>query len=290
MKSRSAHVRRGLVVASLAVAAVTGGSRPASASGTAATVNGESISVDEFQDTVSDVAAAGFIQLTEGGALVGGDEARAVLGEMITNLALRQQLEADGIDPDQGADEADPSQPDLLNDSERYRQLLGETGAYDLSAVEEEYESTGGANGLLCAVVMLPADEATAEEASAALADGGEFSDVAADLGIQIGGLGGGEAQPCAPTDGLDPQVLDPLAEALDAVEVGEATEAFEIQGSQVIAMAPPFDDVSSALAGDVVEAAVDDVVAAAVVTVDPRYGRWDAAAQRIVTLATPAT
>ena len=48
-------------------------------------------------------------------------------------------------------------------DSERYRQLLGETGAFDLTAIEEEYTATGGANGMLCVVVMLPGDEARHE-------------------------------------------------------------------------------------------------------------------------------
>jgi hypothetical protein len=279
-----------VVGVALAMAAVPGGSSTASASGTAANVNGESISVDDFEDTVTDVADAGFIQLTADGGLVGGEEARAVLGEMITNLALRQHLEAEGVDPDEGADEADPGQPDLLSDGERYRQLLSETGAFDLSAIEEEYTATGGANGMLCAVVMLPVDEATAEQVTEALADGGEFNDVATELGIQVGGLGGGAAQPCSSTAGLNPAVLDPLTEALGAVEVGEPTDVFEVQGSQVIAMAPPFEDVSSALAGDLVEAAVDEVLAAADVTVDPRYGRWDAATQRVVTLSTPAS
>ena len=290
MRLRSVRVRAGVVGVALAMAAVPGGSSTASASGTAATVNGESISVDDFQDTVTDVAEGGFIQLTADGGLVGGEEARAVLGEMITNVALRQQLEAAGIDPDEGADEADAGQPQLLSDGERYRQLLGETGAVDLTAIEEEYTATGGANGMLCVVVMLPGDEATAEEAAAALADGGEFTDVATELGIQVGGLGGGAAQPCASTEGLNPTVLDPLTEALGAVDIGEPTDVFEVQGSQVIAMAPPFDAVSSALAGDLVETAVDEVLAAADVTVDPRYGRWDAATQRVVTLSTPAS
>lgn len=287
---RSAPVRAGVVAVAVAMAALPGASRPASASGTAATVNGESISVDEFEDTVADVAEAGFIQLTGDGDLVGGDEARAVLGEMISNAALRQALEADGVDPDEGAGAADPSRPDLLNDGERYRALLGETGAFDLSAVQEEYESTASANGMMCAVVMLPADEDAAEDAEAALDDGGDFADVAAELGIQVGGLGGGATQACAPTDGLSPEIVDPLTEALGSVEVGEATDAFEIQGSLIIAMAPPFDEVSSQLAGDLVETAVAGVVAAAEVTVDPRYGRWDAATQRVVPLATPAS
>jgi len=284
--------RTGVVLAALAAVVGAGGSSPASASGTAATVNGHTISVDDFTDTMQEIAAAGYIQLSGDGALATGDQARLVLGEMISNEVLRQSLEAAGVDPGadapEGTDAGAASQPALLTDGQRYRDLLGQTGAFDLSELQEEYEASGEANGQVCAVVMLPADGDAADEAVAALAEGGDFTDVAADLGVQVGGVGGSADAPCGAVDSISSDVLDPLREAIADVGVGEPTDVVEIQGSPIIAYAPPFDEVSTTLAGDLVQAAVDDLLRSADVSVDPRYGRWDSASGRVVPLSTP--
>jgi hypothetical protein len=276
-------VRRALTgLLAVGVLAGPGGGRPAVASDAAATVNGVAISVDDLTDTLEALGATGSVS---------GDDARSVLTQMISNEAVRQALEAAGVDPDSGAEADDPAAPAIVADRDRYVALLGETGAVDTEAVRDEYEQTGSAGGLLCLRLFVVTDVEAGEEAMDQLDDGAAFADVAVEndptFATTGGSVTGDPNQLCFDPTGLT-EAAAPIVDAVSEAGAEQPVGPIETEIATVIAIAPPFDEVSGELDDDLVGPVIADIVANADVSVAPRYGRWDSATSTVVPLGQP--
>ena len=243
---------------------------PALAADDVATVNDVSISVDEFEQTLQDLGVTG--------DLVPGDDGRAVLGALVLNEVTRQFL------VDHGVDVSDVSGT-LQEQQAAYEALLAEADVEIPDGLSEEYESTGGAAGLVCVRLFAVADADAGEEAMTAIAEGDDFDEVGAATDPsfeQTGGSISGEAdQPCIRRAGLTP-AADPLVAAAAEGEPGTPIGPVETQVGLFVVMVPPFEDVRHTLAPLV---ARDDFVASSDITIHPRYGRWDGATSSVVPL-----
>lgn len=275
-----------LALVAVAVAVAPGGGPAAAAGDDVATVNGEGISRDDFETRIVDLLER------QGAAAdtITGEQARVVIREMVVNEVLRQRLVAEGIDPESGG-ELDDSTALVLAERAHYEDLLAEAGVLDVGAVQAAYEETGEANGLLCLRLFIVADGDAGDEARERLDDGEDFADVAADFDPQFamsaGSISGDPSQPC-----IDPTVLTeaaaPIIDALHEAGVGTVVGPIETDVATVIAMVPPFDDVRSQFEDAAFSPAIEEMLADAEVTIDPRYGRWDAAAGAVVPLDQP--
>ncbi|MGH8914814.1 MAG: foldase protein PrsA, partial [Acidimicrobiia bacterium] len=162
----------------------------------------------------------------------------------------------------------------------RVREVLAEDVAAptqeDIDAVVTEAE------GLYCASHILVGTEAEADDVLDRLEAGEEFADLAAELstdtasGAQGGDLG------CAPSD----QYVTEFADALSEAEVGVPSQPVETEfGFHVILLGddqiPSEDEIIEQLTTVAIGTATNEwfleQVAAAEVTVDERYGTWQA-------------
>lgn len=260
---------RRLAVVGAALIAAVSGPGPARAADDAATVNDVGISVDDFEQTLQELGAAGSVP---------GDQGRAVLQALVLNELTRQFL------VDEGVDVSDVSGT-FQEQQAAYEMLVAEADVEIPDGLSEEYESTAGAAGLVCIRLFVVADEAAGEEAVAAIAEGEDFDEVgaASDPGFeQTGGSITGQAdQPCVPRASLNP-AADPIVDAVGEGEPGTPMGPVATEVGLFVVIAPPFDEVSDTLAPLV---ARDDFMTASDISINPRYGRWDAATASIVPL-----
>jgi len=270
-----------LPFAALAALAAPAGGGPASAADDdVATVNGAAITAAELEDALAAVAS--------GADSVSGDQARQVLSQLILNTVTRDALADAGVDPDAGAADGDT----FLDDWQRYQDLFAEAGMVDLGEVGAEYEEAGQAAGQICLLLFTVADEEAGNEAMDQLADGAEFAAVAVEhdpgAATSGGSVTGDPDDPCVEAASLT-EAATPIVDALGAAGAGTPAGPVETELGLVVVMAPPFDDVSAHFDDAAVSAAVTDLIADLDVTVDPRYGRWDAAFG-VVPLGTPSS
>jgi hypothetical protein len=268
---------RRIVAVAVAVGAAASmpGAQPVAAGDVAATVNGVDISVDAFENTLTQLGA---------GDVVPGDGGRGVLRELVINEAMRQFLTDHGVDPDT-ATVAGGTTADYEQLRAQYELMLAEADVSAPDSVRDEYEGSGIAAGLVCLRLFGVSDVEAAEEAMDAIADGEDFDDVGADndpgFEARRGTVSGDPDQPCIEAASLS-EAVQPIFEALDEAGAGEPTGPVETQFGLVVVMAPPYDEVSGILAG---RAAFTEFLSTIDVTVNPRYGRWDAATASIVPL-----
>jgi hypothetical protein len=76
--------------------------------------------------------------------------------------------------------------------------------------------------------------------------------------------------------------------DAVADVGAGKPAGPVDTEIGTVIVIAPPFDEVSDALDDELLAGALAGIIAEADVQIDPRYGRWDAAAGSVVALGQP--
>jgi hypothetical protein len=220
---------------------------------------------------------------------------------MIGNEALRQALVEAGVDPGDGDDPASDgtapdgtaaaAQPQVVADRERYEALLADAGLVDVDAAREEYEATASFGGLTCLRLLIVDDVEAGDDAMAELDDGADFVEVASDLDdafAQTGGsLSGNPEELC-----FDPATLTdaaaPILEAAAEAGAGTPFGPVETDVATVVAIAPPFDEVSGELSAGLAGAVVARIVAGADVTVAPRYGTWDPVSGTVVRLGQP--
>lgn len=253
--------------------------QPASAADDVATVNGESISVDDFDEILESLGVT-----TD---TVDANAARGLLTDIIVTEAMRQLVESRGIDPGERADNA-PDDPGFAQDRQRYQVLLA-----DVDSLSDEYAAAGGIlEGLICLQVISVADAETGDDVIAELADGAEFAAVGAEYdptsAASGGWVSGDPAQPCLAVDQMT-DAAAPVLEAVADIEVGEPAGPIEIgEGFVVIVRTAPFDDVATAFTASPATAAVAEYLPTIDITINPRYGRWDAESGSVVALSAP--
>ena len=267
------------VVVALATVAGSSASQPAAAADDIATVNGESISVDDFDEILTSFGVT-----TD---TVDGNNARGLLTDLIVTEAMRQVVESRGIDPGERAENT-PDGPGFEQDRERYQQLLT-----DVDGLRADYEAASGLlDGQICLQAIGVADAETADEVLAELADGGEFAAVGAEYDPTFattgGWVSGDPASPCLAAEQLS-GAAQPVLDAVADVGAGEPAGPIELQeGFVVVVRTAPFDDVAAGFAAAPAMAAVAEYLPTIDISVNPRYGRWDPATASVVPLGQP--
>jgi hypothetical protein len=293
------------LVAAIALAA-PGSARPASAADDAATVNGDAISVDDFETVAEELGAAGMTPaITD--STVTADAGRQILTVMILN-SVREQFLAERGEPltDEELatqiDAATSQAPDLTGlgrdvlathfaYGERFAQIEAPTEA-ELAA---SYSASPASVGVICLnVISIVGD---ADDAADALREGTSPREVVAEAGngsrVQDECFSLGELALSVP--GLFRDLIElGSGELLDPIETSS--------GHQILQIAA-FDDIASELVGYFADPPVSPstgqaqtagdlllagYVLTADVSVNPRYGRWDAATVSIVPLGQP--
>lgn len=252
---------RALIVAAAAALVAPGGGAPARAADVAATVDGVDITVDDLEQELADNGAA------TDNAVVDGATVRRALGNLIQEEILRGA----GVDLD-GADNP--------------VQALVDAGLYDDAPARAEYEDGGGVSGdTICAFVIAFESADDAAEARDEIDDTASFRAYAQDNGLQSAGLSMDGSGACGSISSLIPDVVEPISSALADAGVDTPTEPVEIQDGHFLLIAPPFDDVATAVDSDAINEVVTSLLADAEVSVHPRFGRWDAARGAVVEL-----
>ena len=247
-------------------------------------MNGESISVDDFEAAVEDAGA-----VDAGTETADATTARSTLAGLITDVARGQFLRAHGIEPVEG----------------QIERQLRRLHAPDVSTLSDIYAERPATLGLICARLIPVADEAAGVQAAAALAGGEGFADVATRYSTEPsvteydGWLSGDATAPCLALTDL--QFDARLAATFVNADPGEPVGPFVLQTAQgpltFVTVVAEIDEVADAIEAFYDDASQDGSTASvgellfrgwlldADVTVNARYGRWDAASASIVPL-----
>lgn len=298
------------VVATAAVVALAapGSSTPASAADDAATVDGQSISIEEFE-ALMDAAGSVVPEYAADPATdtVSAERGRELLRLMILNRVRPEFLEQHGIELSDGdraaAEDAvaqsegpegypEPLRSELVDDL-AYSAATADVPAPDEDQLAALYRELPASTGVLCLnVISIAGDDA--DEAADALRDGDAPRDV-----VAAAGNGSRLQDECFSLGELSLSVPG-LFRDLVALRPGELLDPIATSNGHQILQVPLFDDI----AGELVDYFADPPVSpdtgrvpsagelllmgytmTADVSVNPRYGRWDATTADIVPL-----
>ena len=300
-------ILRRLVVAASVAAVVTapGHAAPAQAADDAATINGVSITVDEFDQFASDLAEAGLTQFapTEASRTLDGEAGRTLLTVLLMNEGRAQFLAEQGEEaPTESEIEdyyvalgADHPLQTLTGDSRVavandtiYTQRIDAIEVTDVEALRERYEARPASLGVYCATAVIVADQADAEAVAAAIAGGATAADAAA----TVDDADVTDWQ-CTPVSSVTDPVLH--ASIVDA-QPGEAIGPVSTADGFAVLVIDTWDDAAPKLESFFLRLEEGGETSAgfvlyqgflldADIDVNPRYGRWDPATGSVVIL-----
>ena len=273
----------------------------------AANVDGVEISRDDFEDTLTLLAAnpeTSGIEEDFATGTVAGDAGRSVLNVLVTAAASEQYLTAAGeavsdaereaVDSSLASDDPLRQLPDDVFELVLNLQAAGAArGRIAAADAQARYEASPAELGVMCVRHIVVEDEEAAREVLAELDDGADFAELAADRSAEPAATETGGAladpqsgAPCL-TIAAAEQSLDPafVAGARAAVP-GQPTEPVESSFGWHVILARPFAEVEESVVGVYGSQLFADYLATADISVDPRYGRWDAESSSIVALA----
>jgi hypothetical protein len=291
--------RLALVLAA-ALATSVDGHRVAAADD-AATINGVGITIDEFDEAVTELADAGLEQFapSPSSRTIDGEAGRSLLTILVMNEARGQFLADAGAEPVTEAD-IEAVYDELAADHPfqalegTARVAVAEDQLYverldavepDVAALQDRYEESPASLGVYCATAVTVADTAQAEAVIAAIEDGATPEDA--------GGESVSDWQCSTLASVADPVLLTSLLEAEPGDAVGPASTG---DGLVVLVIddfdsaAPKLenfflrleDESTGATAGSVL---FQGFLLGSDITVDPRFGRWDPTMGTIVAL-----
>jgi hypothetical protein len=265
--------RRTLVLATLAVPGLIG--QPAAAADDAASVNGAGIATDEFNELVTSLADAGVADFTPDpqSQTLGGENGRFLVTMLVTNEAARQFLDGAGEEPigeDDIAAAIEQNNPALNDLPDGARETVGSYLALparldeiepEVAALQEQYEASPTSLGAYCATAITDDDESSDWQCA-------QLSTVSDPLLRQelVEAAPGDEIGPVNTSDGLVTLVIDTWENAAPKLE----------------SFFRRLEDEGSVSAGAVL---FQGFLADADITVDPRFGRWDATTGAVVAL-----
>ena len=172
---------------------------------------------------------------------------------------------------------------------------LSQLPAPTAEELEAMYATAPASTGALCVSHILVETEAEAQAVLDELEAGADFAELAGERSIEPaaaesgGALAANDGNACQSV-GTFQTSFDPdfTAGALTAA-AGVPTEPVQSQFGYHVILARPFDEVGEDLAALIAtapgDAALTGRLATADITVDPRYGRWDAARGSVVSL-----
>jgi len=277
----------------------------------AATVNDSVVRRSDFERDLRELAAhPGLIDLTGGTAYsMAGDSARGWLNQIITWTAAEDVLDDAGLEPTQEAVDGIQAQlssnptaqelpQDMLDDVVRGAAAVESLSQIPAPATEEleaMYAEAPASTGALCVSHILVETEAAAQAVLDELEAGADFAELAGERSIEPaaaesgGALAANDGNACQSV-GTFQTSFDPdfTAGALTAA-AGVPTEPVQSQFGYHVILARPFDEVGEDLTELIAtapgDAALTGRLATGDITVDPRYGRWDAARGSVVSL-----
>ena len=295
----------------LAVAGLTGLSACTAVPARAATVDDSVVRRSDFERDLRELSAhPGLLDLTGGTEFsIAGDTARGWLNQVITWTAAEDLLAEAGLEPTQEAVDgiqaqisSNPTAQELPQDMQddvvrgaASVDSLSQISAPTAEELEAKYNESPASTGAMCLSHILLDTEEEAENVLAELEAGGDFAELAGKYSIepaaaQTGGaLAANNGNACQAV-GQFQTTFDPdfTAGAL-AATAGEPTGPVQSQFGYHVILARPFDEVGEDLAELIAtapgDAALSGLLASADITVDPRYGRWDAARGSVVSL-----
>jgi PPIC-type PPIASE domain len=270
----------------------------------AADVGGTAISRDQFEETLTVLAAnsedTGIEEDVATGS-VPGETGRSVLAGLVRAAASRQYLAAAGeavTDADREAVES--SLPawqrelpddvyDLVLD---YQAAGGARGRIAARDAEARYQESPAELGVLCVRHIVVDSEDEAQDVLAELDTGADFAELAAERSTEPAAASTGGAladpqtgSPCLSTAAAL-QSLDPAFVAgASAAVPGQPTEPVQSSFGWHVILARPYSEVEESVVSIYGARLFAEYLATADVTVDPRYGRWDEESGSIVAL-----
>ena len=298
-----------LVVAAVALAA-PGSARPTFAADDAASVNGETISVEDFEAMVE---AAGQVAPdyapNPATDTIGAAQGRELLKIMILTRirpGLLAEHDLELTDDDVAAAEAsvteneqgnalpEPLRSELVNDT-ALSAAVAQLPVPDEAALAALYDESPAQTGVMCLnVISIVGD---AEHAADELRGGASANDVVAEAGN-----GSRVQDECLSLGELGLSVPGLFHEHIE-LRPGELLDPIETSNGHQILQVASFDDIAGELVGYFADPPVSPgtgqpqtvgdlllmgYVVTADVSVNPRYGRWDAATVSVVPLGQP--
>ena len=272
----------------------------------AATINGVGISAADLAQTVTDLAAVGQAQITNG--VADGETVRGLLTSLIRAEATNQVIAASGeliTDADRATVRAELEKQDLSGVSDTFRSflielyaataVLGRLKAPSADIVAERYADNPKSLGMLCVRHLVVNEESVArtafDELGTAPSDS-EFATIAGKYSIEAiakesGGALTGQTSDCIGINewqsGFDPDFVAGALAARTGVPTRPVKSSF---GWHVIYIRPftaVAESVSENLATAPGEFLLLGALADAKITVASRYGRWNPLAGSVV-------
>jgi PPIC-type PPIASE domain len=292
------------VVAVALVTIALGGCATFDENDAAADVGGTTISRDEFEETLTVLAAnSGDTGVEEDAATgsVPGETGRSVLAGLVRAAASNQYLAAeDEAVTDADREAVESSLPDwqrelptdvydLVLDFQAAGAARSRIAARD---AETRYQESPAELGVLCVRHIVVDSEEDAQDVLVELDNGADFAELATERSIEPAAADTGGAladpqtgAPCLSTSAAA-QSMDPafVAGATAAVP-GEPTEPVQSSFGWHVILARPYSEVEDSVVSIYGSRLFAEYLARADVTVDPRYGRWDTESGSIVAL-----
>jgi hypothetical protein len=289
-----------VAAAVVAVANVAGAVPAAQAADDAATVNGVSITVDEFDEFTTSLADAGLTQFapTAGSRTLDGEAGRTLLTVLMMNEA-RAQFLADMGEPPPTEAEIDEFYTTLGEDhplqsltgdvrvavavDQLYATRIDSLEVTDVETLRETYETSPASLGVYCATAAVMANRDDAEDVAEALrAEGASWDAVSS---VASAAPSDWECTPLSTV--ADPVLFDELV----AAAPGEVIGPVRTSDGYAVLVIDEFDDAAPKLESFFLRledgGATSVFLATSEITVGPRYGRWDPLTGSVVTLGT---
>ncbi len=306
----TSHARSVIAAVVAVVSVLSSGCSTFTNNDVAAEVNGDVLTVDEFQSLAGDL-----VQTDPIGEFLGSDS-RGVLTRWVTAGMLRDALAAGGVTTDEAARQAAEQQLSqtatwAANSEFTKSFLIGELAtqsavAVDVTPMTDEqlqalYESGAQVTGVLCIRVIATQTPEDTQEVIDRLAAGDDFAVVADDLldptidpaavppgGIYLDPESGSEC--ISAPEAIIGAFTGAISDVAGPIDAGNGTALFILQ-RPFAEIEPTLRSIAdSALASQVSAARpakIDELIATgaatADVTIDSRYGMWDAGSGTVV-------
>ena len=302
MKSNNktrAHLTSSILVSLLIISSCGATSNPA------AKINGEEISREELEQTITELSDAGQTPVVDGE--IAGDTARSVLGALIQGQASLQLL----ADYDQQITQEDrdsvksslSQNTDTAEFTDHLKNLIINLNAGtlalarilppDAKTVATMYEKAPASLGVMCIRHLVVKEEAKAKEALKKFSNGADFATLAGEYSIepnakQSGGALSGADNACMKLSeyqsGFDALFTAGALLAKPGVAFGPVKSSFGYHLIYVRPFVEVAEDISTLLTSATGETLLDGYIATSKIVIDSAYGRWDAASGAVVT------
>ncbi len=302
MKSNNktrAHLTSSILVSLLIISSCGATSNPA------AKINGEEISREELEQTITELSDAGQTPVVDGE--IAGDTARSVLGALIQGQASLQLL----ADYDQQITQEDrdsvksslSQNTDTAEFTDHLKNLIINLNAGtlalarilppDAKTVATMYEKAPASLGVMCIRHLVVKEEAKAKEALKKFSNGADFATLAGEYSIepnakQSGGALLGADNACMKLSeyqsGFDALFTAGALLAKPGVAFGPVKSSFGYHLIYVRPFVEVAEDISTLLTSATGETLLDGYIATSKIVIDSAYGRWDAASGAVVT------